>query len=142
MIKSNIFAVVFGIGCLAQPAAADPAFSLGLTVNFGSGQSTGLGITAGIWSDNRKDQGTAGVLATFYPSTNQFGAGLGVGYNFDNAIAMLGYDFIQQNAQFGIGFANIETDDDDDDDDDEMDMEDDIIESTETDFSELTFSIN
>ena len=94
-------------------AAADPSFSLGVTFNFGGGQSGPVGITAGVWTDNRPDTGVAGVTGTWYPQTNAFGAGVGVGYLFDDGIGFLGYDFVQRNGQFGLGFASTDRDDDD-----------------------------
>lgn len=113
-MKLNILAAIAAATAIAQPVAADPAFSLGVTFNFGGSNASGIGITAGIWSDNTEEEFTGGLTGTFYPTSNQFGAGVAVGYNFENGVGMLGYDFLQRNAQFGVGFANIEGKDDDD----------------------------
>ena len=107
-MKLNILAAIAAATAIAQPVAADPAFSLGVTFNFGGSNASGIGITAGIWSDNTEEEFTGGLTGTFYPTSNQFGAGVAVGYNFENGVGMLGYDFLQRNAQFGVGFANIE----------------------------------
>ncbi len=107
-MKLKILAAIAAATAIAQPAAADPAFSLGVTFNFGGQNASGIGITAGVWSDNTEEEFTGGLTGTFYPTSNQFGAGVAVGYNFENGVGMLGYDFLQRNAQFGVGFGNIE----------------------------------
>ena len=107
-MKLKLLAAIAAVTAISQPVAADPAFSLGVTFNFGGQNASGIGITAGIWSDNTEEEFTGGLTGTFYPTSNQFGAGVAVGYNFENGVGMLGYDFLQRNAQFGVGFANIE----------------------------------
>ena len=107
-MKLKLLAAIAAVTVISQPVAADPAFSLGVTFNFGGQNASGIGITAGIWSDNTEEEFTGGLTGTFYPTSNQFGAGVAVGYNFENGVGMLGYDFLQRNAQFGVGFANIE----------------------------------
>ena len=113
-MKLKLLAAIAAVTAISQPVSADPAFSLGVTFNFGGQNASGIGITAGVWSDNTEEEFTGGLTGTFYPTSNQFGAGVAVGYNFENGIGMLGYDFVQRNAQFGVGFANIEGKDDDD----------------------------
>ncbi len=88
---------------------ADAGVFLGISYAFGGG---GPGVSLKVLSSDKEDKAVVGAGATYYPlsSNNQFGLDVGVGYNFNNAGVMVGYDFLQSGIQASVGYVN--TDDD------------------------------
>jgi len=86
-------------------AQADPAAFVGISYSFGGG---GVGISAKVLSDDDENKGVIGGGVTYYPLTNQFGLGVGVGSTFDNGAALIGWDFLQNGVEASIGWADTE----------------------------------
>jgi hypothetical protein len=88
------------------PAYAESSVMLGLSLNFGGGESK-LGATAKILSDNRpkKVVGAAGV--TYFFDDGSIGLDAGIGYTFKGGATTFTYDFLNQSPQLSIGLANI-----------------------------------
>jgi hypothetical protein len=107
IISSAVAAVL--LAALPLSATADPAAFVGVTYSFGGN----FGVTAKVLSSDHEDNGVLAVGATWYPgAAKQFGLDVSAGYAGDNAAALIGWDFLQQKAQFSAGWAD--TDDDDD----------------------------
>jgi len=84
-------------------AHAEPAAYVGLSYTFGGE----IGISAKVLSENEEDNVVAAVGASYYPfSQNKFGLDVGAGYAFDNAAALIGWDFLQHRIQGSIGWAD------------------------------------
>jgi len=96
------------VGCLASaPAVADPTVMIGLSWSFGGAQSGQMGISGRILSDNRADNFVAGIGATYYFGSQEFGVDLGIGYNVGNTPIILSYDFINENVLLSAGWADM-----------------------------------
>jgi hypothetical protein len=90
------------------PVHADPTFTIGLSWAFGGGAQKGeLGLSARVLSDNKRNKWVAAIGGTYYPKSNKFGVDLGVGYNFRNTPITMSYDFINDQAVLGLGWANL-----------------------------------
>jgi hypothetical protein len=89
-------------------ALAEGALMLGLSVNFGGGKDPSYGATAKLLSSNHRDEvvGAAGV-SYFFDQGGYLGLDAGVGYTFDDAAAVLSYDFLNKRPQISVGWANI-----------------------------------
>ena len=88
-------------------AYADSAAYIGISYTF-DGE---VGLSAKILSDDEEDSVVAAVGATYYPfSQNKFGLDIGAGYVFDDAAALIGWDFLQNRVQGSIGWADTEND--------------------------------
>lgn len=96
----------------AGTAQADPGVFVGITYDF-SGGSSGFGLSLKALSTDKEDHGALGLGVTYYPAASQdkFGADLSAAYLFNNGAATLGWDFLNNKPQAGIGYVN--TDDDD-----------------------------
>ncbi|MGY8872217.1 MAG: hypothetical protein ACKVJE_17410 [Pseudomonadales bacterium] len=103
-MKKTLF-LTLSILC-ASTAQADPAIMFGLSYSF-NGE---FGVTVKALSNDDEDEFVAAVGATFYPYTNKsFGLDAGIGYTFDDAAAVLSWDFLQEAAQASIGYANTDS---------------------------------
>jgi hypothetical protein len=92
----------------AAPAFSDPTLMVGLSWGFGGGAQDGqLGISGRILSDNRRDELVGAIGGTYYPSSGEFGADVGIGYTFSNTPMTLSYDFLNNQALLGLGWANL-----------------------------------
>ena len=97
------------LGLLPFAAQANPAAFVGLSYSFGG--SSGVGLTVKVLSDDKEDQAVAALGATYYPTAvNKFGIDLSAGYTFNNAAALVGWDFLQKSVQVSGGWADIEDD--------------------------------
>ena len=93
-------------------AKADAGIFFGISYAFGGG---GPGISLKVLSSDKEDKAVAGAGVSYYPlAAKPFGVDVGVGYNFNNAGVMVGYDFLQNGVQVSAGYVN--TDDDDNND--------------------------
>ena len=106
MIKKCI--VIGALAAMSVTAHADVGVMVGIGYTFGGG---GPAITLKALSSDSKDEAVVAAGASFYPlSANKFGLDLGVGYHFDDAAVTLGWDFLQNGVQGGIGWANTQND--------------------------------
>jgi len=88
-------------------AHADPAAYIGLSYTF----SGNVGISAKVLSDDEENNAVIAAGASYYPfAQNKFGLDLSAGYAFDNAAALIGYDFLQHSVQGSLGWADTEDD--------------------------------
>ena len=87
-------------------ASANPGVSFGVVYAFGAGG--GPGISLKVLSSNKEDRAVAGVGASFYPlaTSNRFGVDANVGYLSKDFGATIGWDFLQQGVQLGVGYVN------------------------------------
>ena len=87
------------------PAYAEPGVMLGLSLNFGGGESR-LGATAKVLSDNRSNEfvGAAGV--TYFFDNSGIGLDAGIGRTFDGGAITFTYDFVNKSPQLSAGFIN------------------------------------
>lgn len=96
------------VGCFtAFPALADPTVMIGLSWSFGGAQSGQMGISGRILSDNRADTFVAGIGATYYFGSQDFGIDAGIGYNVGNVPFVLSYDFLNENLLLSAGWAEM-----------------------------------
>ncbi len=88
---------------------ASPAVMVGVSYNF---DSRDFGVTAKLLSDDEEDEIVGAVGATYYPgsTTSKFGVDAGVGYTFDNAAAVVSWDFIRKESQVSVGWADVDDD--------------------------------
>ena len=95
------------ISGLSGNVFADATYMAGISYTF-SGQ---FGVTLKALSDDKKSR-TVGVIgATYYPFAPQpFGVDVGAGYTYDDAAAIISWDFLQKTVQFSGGYADIEED--------------------------------
>jgi hypothetical protein len=92
----------------AAPAFSDPTLMIGLSWSFGGGAQGGqLGISGRILSDNRRDEWVGAIGGTYYLGSGEFGADVGFGYNFSNTPMTLSYDFLNNQALLGLGWADL-----------------------------------
>lgn len=99
---------------LVEPVGYDPTIDYDPTIMVGvaytlNGKATldNLGFTAQVISSNKENKWVGALGATFYPwSAKQFGVALGVGRNFENSTALIGYDFLKAEPLLGAGWAN------------------------------------
>ncbi|WP_370270585.1 hypothetical protein [Nioella sp.] len=104
LLLSTSFAALLG----TSAAYADPTFMLGGTISFGAGQGSQFGISARILSNNQEDEATFGAGITYYPGSGDFGYDVFAGWNFDNSVLGIGYDFGQRTPIMSLGVSNTE----------------------------------
>lgn len=94
---------------LTSQAMADPTVMVGLSFNFGGGETVSTGLSIKLLSDDKAETvvGAAGV-SYFFDNGGYFGLDAGMGYLFNADIATtLTYDFINNRPQFGVGYADV-----------------------------------
>lgn len=115
MKKLLITAIVLGnLSGMANAQVVDcgdsPKVSVmaGLAYSFGSGLAQeNLGFTLKALNTNEANHFVLGAGGTFYPwSDERFGMDLGAGYNFNEATALLGYDFLKKAPVVSGGWVN------------------------------------
>jgi hypothetical protein len=86
---------------------ASPAAFVGISYSFGGN----IGLSVKLLSDDKEDKVVAAIGASYYPTAmNKFGIDIGAGYTFNNAAAIVGWDFLQKSPQISAGWADIEDD--------------------------------
>ncbi len=96
------------LSILPLTAYAQPAAFVGISYSFGG---SGIGLSVKVLSDDEEDQAVAALGASYYPfAVNKFGLDIGAGYTFNNAAALVGWDFLQKSVQVSGGWADIEDD--------------------------------
>ena len=105
MIKKSL--IMVALAALSTQAQADVGFMVGFGWTFGGG---GPAITAKVLSSDKRDEAVAAAGVSYYPlSQKKFGVDAGVGYNFDNAAAIVSWDFLQSGAQLSGGWSDTES---------------------------------
>jgi hypothetical protein len=67
------------------------------------------GITLKALSDDKESRTVGSIGATYYPfAAKSFGFDVGAGYTYDDAAAIVSWDFIQNSVQFSAGYADID----------------------------------
>ncbi len=100
-----MLATTIGLGATA--ASADPAAYLGATLRFGGNTGADLGLTAKILSTNREDKFAVAAGISWYPWSHEaFGADASLGYVFDDAAVLGGYDFVTGSPVLSAGWLN------------------------------------
>lgn len=96
----------FPLSYQADVKSSTPTFMLGIAVEFGdSVNKPEVGVTAKVISTNRPNSFAFGGGVSYFPwAKNQFGAGLDVGYNFNNVGTFAGYDFLRSSPQLSVGY--------------------------------------
>lgn len=87
------------------PAYADPAFMVGLAMNFGGGASK-AGITGKVLSSNIANEFVGAAGMTYFFSDQSVGFDAGVGYTFDGSSVTFTYDFTNNQPQIAVGASN------------------------------------
>ena len=75
---------------------------IGLTYNFGGS----VGISVKVLSTDKQDHAAAALGVAYYPTEKKFGADIGAAYVGNNIAGTLGWDFMNKQAQIGVGYAN------------------------------------
>lgn len=90
----------------AKSHSAHPTLLFGIAVEFGDSVSTpDVGVTAKVLSSNRPNQFVVGGGVGYFPWSDQpFGVDLDIGYTFNHAAILGGYDFLRQKPQLSAGF--------------------------------------
>jgi len=105
----TLFATTALTGVLmASSAAADPAFSLGLSFSFGGGQDMDYGVSARILSSDERNTGVAMAGVTYYFNEGNIGVDAGVGYNFegDHNVGFT-YDFLNGQPVLSLNYVQL-----------------------------------
>jgi hypothetical protein len=104
--KIKACATALALILLKVPAYADPTVMLGLSLNFGGGESK-LGATAKLLSNDAPNEfvGAAGI--TYFFDDGSVGLDAGLGYTFDNSAVTFTYDFLNESPQLSAGWADI-----------------------------------
>jgi len=92
------------LAAIGGNAHAGAGIMVGLSHNFG-GET---GFTLKVLSTDRKDKFAAAVGVSYYPwaQTRSWGVDTSVGYTFRNGAVTLGYDWLNEKVQVGLGAAN------------------------------------
>ena len=105
MIKRSI--ILGALAALSMQAQADVGVMVGVGWAFGG---SGPAITIKALSSDKQDEAVAAAGVSYYPlSQNKLGLDAGVGYNFDNAAAIISWDFLQGAAQLSGGWSDTES---------------------------------
>lgn len=91
-----------------EERSSRPSVMLGVAFNFGGGSAnSNVGITLKLLSSDRRNRAVGAVGVTFFPWGDDvaFGLDAGIGYNFRNGAAVVGYDFLNASPQFSAGWA-------------------------------------
>lgn len=105
MIKRSI--ILAALAAMSAQAQADIGVMVGVGWAFGG---SGPAITVKALSSDKKDEAVVAAGVSYYPlSQNKFGLDAGVGYNFDNAAAVISWDFLQGSAQLSGGWSDTES---------------------------------
>lgn len=95
------------LACSSVPAAADPAAFLGLTYSFGGANSGKFGVTARVFSSDKKEEWVAAAGVTYYLSGgSDIGLDVGAGYSFDNVGVVIGFDLLQATPVGSVGWSD------------------------------------
>jgi hypothetical protein len=105
MIKR--FIILGALAALSTHAQADVGVMVGVGWAFGG---AGPAITVKALSSDKRNQAVAAAGVSYYPlSENKWGLDAGVGYNSDNAAAIISWDFLQGAAQLSGGWSDTES---------------------------------
>lgn len=105
MIKRSI--ILGALAALSTQAQADVGVMVGVGWAFGG---AGPAITIKALSSDKRDEAVAAAGVSYYPlSQNKLGLDAGVGYNFDNAAAVISWDFLQGAAQLSGGWSDTQS---------------------------------
>ncbi len=96
--------VIVGLFLLssATGAIASPGILFGLSYNFGGS----VGLSLKVLSTNKENHGALAVGTSYYPLTKKFGLDTGVAYLTKDAAVSLGWDFLGNKPQVGVGYVN------------------------------------
>ncbi len=95
------------LSVLSTQASADVGFMAGVGWTFGGG---GPALTIKVLSSDSRNEGVVAAGASYYPLVaKKFGLDLGAGYQFDNAAAIVSWDFLQNGVQLSGGWADTES---------------------------------
>lgn len=102
MIKRSI--ILGALAALSTQAQADVGVMVGVGWAFGG---SGPAITIKALSSDKEDKAVAAAGVSYYPlSQKKLGLDAGIGYNANNAAAIVSWDFIQGAAQLSGGWSD------------------------------------
>jgi len=89
---------------------ASPAVMGGFTFKFGSNSAdlSNAGATIKVLSTKEEKKPVVGAGVSYYPwakDSKKFGVDVSAGYNFKNASIMGGWDFLQKQPSFSLGYS-------------------------------------
>lgn len=90
--------------CAITAAHAGPAVMVGISHNFGGA----TGVTFKVLSTERKNKPVLAAGVSYFPGQTEgqrWGADMGIGYTFNHGAITLGYDWLNEQAQLGLGWA-------------------------------------
>jgi len=92
----------------AMGAQADAGYMVGIAYSFGGPASLkGLGFTAKVLSSDREEKWVGAAGVSLFPwADRKLGLDLGGGYTFNNATALVSYDFLQVAPQLSVGWTD------------------------------------
>lgn len=95
------FAVI-GMILACNGAMAGPGVLVGISYNFGGS----VGLTLKVLSSKEEDHAVAAVGVSYFPMSKErkLGLDVGAGYTFKNGAVTIGWDFLGQQAQVGLGY--------------------------------------
>lgn len=99
-MKKTVFALA--LASAATFAHADPGVMIGVNYSF----SAGLGFSVKVLSSDRENRTVATLGTSYYPRSNNFGVDVGVGRTFENGVATVGWDVINSEPQFSLGYVD------------------------------------
>lgn len=98
------------ISGFAATAHADVGAFAGITYLFGD--KGGLGFTVKALTTRKEEKAVGAIGVNFYPArSQQFGVDVGVGYQWQDAALILGYDVLNQNATVSGGWSDTKSKD-------------------------------
>lgn len=91
-------------------ARAEAGFFAGVTYVFGD--RDGIGFTVKALASRRDDRPTAAIGVNIFPSASgtRYGIDLGVGYQGNDAAALVGYDLLLNQFTASLGYADLRDD--------------------------------
>jgi len=105
-MKKALLAAV--LSTFAIGVQADAGYMLGITYNLdGQASLKNLGFTAKVLSSDREEKWVGAAGVTLFPwADRKLGLDLGGGYTFNNATALVSYDFLQVAPQLSVGWTD------------------------------------
>jgi hypothetical protein len=105
-MKKTLLAATLSV--FAMGAQADAGYMVGISYSLGGQASLkNLGFTAKVLSSDREEKWVGAAGVTLFPwADRKLGLDLGAGYTFDNATALVSYDFLQVAPQLSVGWTD------------------------------------
>lgn len=105
-MKKTLLAAALSV--FAMGAQADAGYMLGVSYSLGPPASLkNLGFTAKVLSSDREEKWVGAAGVSLFPwADRNLGLDVGAGYTFQDATALISYDFLQMAPQLSVGWSD------------------------------------